>query len=353
MIRRNRIGGNALAGWRASVCSPTKPVAMSIVNSNDLTIGYQRFVSDSNQYYLLGYTPDGGAPRRRIPQRDGAREPARRRPCAPDVAITRPPRENRRAADKAPERIPAKNLSRAALETLRMPLSMNGLTLDLFAAPFLAADGKPTVLVGAQIHGEGLVLRPGERLEVGFVGTNAEGKTSPGHFHIIKLNLSDNSRKVVGSIGLPFVDRLRLAAGRHQVRFVVHQPNGKTGTVIADVDVPKFTDAPLSMSGLVLGTNLALPQTAMRRDGEISRLLARRIPDRRSPVFATRAAHRVPEVYTNGKTAHWRDDRDRHARGAASARADSVWPLSSSGPRRTGYRTRFPLSIVRSPATMS
>ena len=41
---------------------------------------------------------------------------------------------------------------------------------------------------------------------------------------------------------------------RHQVRFAVHRPNGKTGSVLADVDVPDYAKTPLTLSGVALAS---------------------------------------------------------------------------------------------------
>jgi hypothetical protein len=138
-------------------------------------------------------------------------------------------------------------------------------------------------------------------MEIGFVGTNADGKTSPGAFHIVKLNLSDSSRQVVEGGGLPFVDRLQLAPGRHQVKFVAHQPNGKTGMVVVDVDVPKFENTPLSMSGLLLASDLALPQTAVKRDDPLLRMLGGAYPTARRSFSRRERLTTYLEVYSNTK----------------------------------------------------
>jgi VWFA-related protein len=274
----------------------------AIVNTNDYQTGYERFVRDSNQYYLLGYTPQ-------VEHRDGDFHRLAVRVNRPGLAVRArqgyyAPRPERRARETKPERIAgADKLSAAAIDALRMPLSMNGLTLDLFAAPFRAASGKnASVLVGAQVRGRGLVLGRGERMEIGFVGTNTEGKTSAGRFHLVQLDLADRSRQVVEGGGLPFVDRLQLAPGRHQVKFVAHQPTGQTGMVVVDVDVPKFSDSPLSMSGIVLASFLELPQTALKRDDPVLRILGGAYPTARRSFLRNDRLVVYLEVYTSGRT---------------------------------------------------
>jgi hypothetical protein len=46
------------------------------------------------------------------------------------------------------------------------------------------------------------------------------------------------------------------------VRFAVHQPDGKTGSVVADVDVPDYR-APLVMSGIVIASRQTARRTLM------------------------------------------------------------------------------------------
>jgi hypothetical protein len=275
----------------------------AIVNTNNYGAGYERFVRDANQYYLLGYTPP-------VEHRDGDFHRLTVRVNRPGLIVRArqgyyaPRPERRSTRNTKPEQIAgAGKLSPAAVDALRMPLSMGGLTLDLFAAPFRPATGKnATVLVGAQVRGAGLVLSRGERMEIGFVGTNTDGKTSPGAFHIVKLDLTDRSRQVVEGSGLPFVDRLQLPPGRHQVKFVAHQPTGQTGMVLADVDVPKFSDLPLSMSGVVLASFPELPQTAVKRDDPLLRFLGGAYPTARRSFGRNDRLIAYVEVYTNGKT---------------------------------------------------
>ena len=274
----------------------------SIVNTNNYLAGYERFVQDSNQYYLLGYTPQ-------VEHRDGEFHRLTVRVNRPGLIVRarsgyyapgreRPPSRQANPAKDAPK----EKLSPTALEALRMPLSMGGLIVDMFAAPFRGKGNVASVLVGAQVHGSGLVLNRGEKIEVGFIGTTTEGKTSPGAYHIASLDLADGTRQIVERTGLPFVDRLQLKAGRHQVKFVAHQPTGKTGMVVADVDVPDFTKGAISMSGIVIASPPAAPQAMIRRDATIQRFLGTMHPTAARRFSRRDALTAYVEVYTSTDT---------------------------------------------------
>jgi VWFA-related protein len=241
----------------------------AIVNSNNFEDGYQRFVRDTNQYYLIGFTPS-------VEHRDDDFHRLTVRVNRPGLSVHARQgyygaKSEPVSADSAPEP-DAPGLSPDALEALRLPLSVNGLTLDLAAAPFRGTAGNGSVLLSARVRGEALVLAAGELIEIGYRATTTEGKTTPGAFHVIKLDLTDRSREAAKSSGLQFVDWLSLPAGRHQVRFVFHQPNGKTGMVVGDVDVPDFKAA-ISMSGIVIASSRLSAQPPLKMDEPLRKLL--------------------------------------------------------------------------------
>ena len=313
----------------------------AIVGTNNYLEGYERFVRDSNQYYLLGYTP-------RVEHRDGEFHRVVVRVNRPGLIVRArggyyaPPRESRRTRAPEPLLDAPKRLSPAAVEALRMPLSVSGLTVTLFAAPFRSGGRNAAVLVGAQVEGASLQLRRGETIEVGFVGTTTEGKTSPGSFHLVRLDLTDMSRRAVERSGLPFVDRLQLAPGRHQVKFVAHQPGGRTGMVVLDVDVPNFTRAPVSVSGIVLGADLELPQTVLKRDESMMKVMAGAYPTaRRSFSVAERLTVYV-EAYTTGKTRLAETVASISRVGRPGRREPALTPIITE-PQRVAYRRVFPL----------
>ena len=242
----------------------------AIVNSNNFEDGYQRFVREANQYYLLGYTPS-------VEHRDDRFHQLTVRVNRPGLTVRA--RQgyygaNRESAPLSPAlAVPeAAGLSAEAMDVLRLPLAVNGLTLDLAATPFRGTAGNGSVLIAARVRGDALVLGSGELIELGYRATTTEGKTTPGAFHVIKLDLTDRSRAAAMANGLQFVEWMSLPAGRHQVRFVVHQPNGKTGMVVGDVDVPDFKAA-VSMSGIAVASSPLSAQPPLKMDEPMRRLL--------------------------------------------------------------------------------
>lgn len=306
-----------------------------IVNTNNFSDGYQRFVRDNSAYYLLGYTPA-------VQHRDGkfheltvrvnrkeATVRARRGYYAPDSKETTEP-------------APVGGLSRKAMDALRLPSSTAGLRVDLFTAPFKDDRDGGSVVIGAQLNGTDLVLGPGEPIEVGYQAMNSEGTITPGQFHVLTLNIAPESRAEVARTGLRIVQRLQLPRGRHQVRFAVHQPNGKTGTVVADVEIPDYRQ-PLVMSGVVIGSHATSADRTLLSDDLTNNMLAaeptarRRFP--RDDVVTAFA-----EVYTQARGAA--DGVQVTATVATSEGRPVLAPIvskASEQPGRVGYLARISL----------
>jgi VWFA-related protein len=243
----------------------------SIVNSNDYDRGFERFVRDTSAFYLLGYVPavehrDGEFHRLSVRvNRPGVTVRARRGYYAPDA---QPRLRPDRAGSPKPGGLGG--LSAGAWEALRLPFAVNnGVRVDLAATPFRGTGQQASVLLAAQIAGRDLALETGEPLEVGFQANTTEGRTTPGSFHVFELNLAA-SRDATATHGLRFLDRVKLLPGRHQVRLVAHQPSGRTGMVVADMEVPDFSKRPLSLSGVSLASNRTALHPTLRGD-EVSR----------------------------------------------------------------------------------
>ncbi len=332
------LGG--LAGMAAQRAIAEETGGDAIVNSNNWGGAFQRFVRNSNEYYLLGYTPP-------VEHRDGKFHSLTVRVNRAGATVRA--RRGYYALDADVELAPAIELDTSGLtpathEALRLPLPVSGLTIDFSVAPFRRTNGG-SVLLAAQARGPDLVLDPGERIEVAYRAVKPDG-TATGEFQVYSLDLSAASRESVRANGLRFLEWLRVAPGRQQIRFAVHQPNGKTGMVVGDVDVPDFDKLPLSMSGMVIASQ-ALGTERMARGDELLLKVMGAHPTversfRRKDVLTAYA-----EVYTSG-------DADQPVVGAWLARANQYTGgnavniqaiIPDAG--RAGYLARLPLENLQ------
>jgi hypothetical protein len=165
-------------------------------------------------------------------------------------------------------------VSTATRDALRSPASVSGLQVDLVSAAFKGAAQDGTVVLDAQLRGVGLGLGAGERVTVSYQVIDTDGKIVTGAYKTFTLNLRDQSRKQVVSDGLRFVDRVSLKPGRYEVRFVADQPASDTlGSVVTHVEVPKF-DAPLAISGVLIGSLSTWEHHTLNRDDEMRKQLS-------------------------------------------------------------------------------
>ena len=309
----------------------------TIVDTNNFSAGFQGFVRDNSTYYLLSYEPA-------IEHRDGKFHTLTVRVNRPGLTV-----RARRGyyapepdAKAKPDPAVAEGLSEATAKAIRMPSSVGELGIELFAVPFKGSGGNGSVLLGARLRGTDLLLGPREPLEVAFQGTTTEGKITLGAFHVMTLDFTPESRAEIGRTGIRVIDRIELPKGRHQVRFAVHQPNGKTGTVVADVEIPDYS-APLVMSGVVIASQETASHRTLLIDESLRSILSS------DPTPVRRFAHQdvisaYAEVYTDPRRPEVaRVTASLAASSGRKARAPTMTPASGE-PGRDGYLTRIPLA---------
>jgi Ca-activated chloride channel family protein len=240
----------------------------AIVGTNNFLGGYQRIVEQNSTYYVLGYYPA-------VERNDGKFHDIKVRVKTTGLVVRArkgyvAPTPASRAAASRP--MPA-GLSAEAIDGLGSMVPVKGLPLDVFLAPFKGEDGRGSVLLGAKLGADG--LEPDERgqIEVSYLTIDSIGTMHPGMRRTFTLNAGPETPQP-GRSGLGYFDRLSLPPGRHEVRLVVHQPGGSTGSVIAHVDVPDFVKAPLAMSGIVVASKNETPRRALLKDEAAGRALA-------------------------------------------------------------------------------
>jgi len=183
-------------------------------------------------------------------------------------------RPAQRSADAA-----AEGTSTALREVLDSPLPVSGLTLSATAAPFKGVEPNASVLVSVEISGRDLrfVERDGrfvDNVELSLVAFDHTGKVKGGDRNSLKLDLRPQTHDVVSRYGVRLTSRLDLPPGRYQLRIAAREENeGRSGSVLYDLVVPDYRQAPLHLSGVLLTSKAASRTPTIKEDAEIKSVL--------------------------------------------------------------------------------
>jgi VWFA-related protein len=230
------------------------------INSNDFTSAFDRIQKDNSTYYVLGYYPANE-------RRDG-----RIRKIDVEV-VNRPGVEVRyRKSYVAPRgKAPAEPVVEAKEGTppvlrdlLGSPLPIPGLRLTAAAAAFKGTGSNASISLVVQADGRDLAFKEKDgkyedTLDLAVIALDQQGgKSKGGLHHSLNMPLQPATYQQVVRNGLRITSRLDLPPGRYQLRIGVVESNAKRmGSVHYDLEVPDFTSAPLTMSGVVLTSSLA------------------------------------------------------------------------------------------------
>ncbi len=244
----------------------------AVTSSAGFAAAFDRIIADNSSYYLLAYYPSSN-------KRDGRFHAIDVRVNRPGVTI-RARRGYTAARDAALAPRPThelfKNASVEVVDTLNglLPVS-NGLRMRVTAAAFRDAAPNASILVTTEIPGQDLDVDPASRVELLYIAVDTDGKIRGAGSDRLILDLRPEIRDRVQQNGVRFLNRLRLPAGRYQVRVAARQAStatggGATGSVVYDLEVPDYERLPLSMSGVLLtsavgaSTMTARPDQALR-----------------------------------------------------------------------------------------
>jgi VWFA-related protein len=271
----------------------------AVINTNSFDNTFSRIVEENSSYYVLAYYPPS-------PKRDGKFHNIRVRVNRPGVTVrarkgyANPSGKAPTVAASSPGAMPTE-----IREVLDSPLPVSGLTMQVFAAAFKGTAPKASVLLGVEIRGKDLKLAAGDKLQLSYRAVDAKGKYQGGSNDTVTLNLRPETRALVEQAGLRTLSRVELPPGRYQLRVVADELNTRlVGSVLYDLDVPDFSKAPLSMSGVVLTSVTASRVPTVRPDAELQQLLP--APPVGTRVFpANDEIALFTEVYDNAaSTAH-------------------------------------------------
>jgi VWFA-related protein len=281
----------------------TETGGFAVVNKTDMTEAFSRIVRENSSYYLIGYYSSDE-------RRDGKFRSV-------GVRVKRPGLEVRaRKGYTAPKGRPAarsatlgSDASPEVREALNSPLPTTGLTMAVFAAPFVGKAPKASIAVIVEIEPGQLkfVEKNGvfaEDLELVAIAVDSNGKVQDGGRDQAPLRLTQRNYESVMRSGLRLTRRLQLRPGRYQLRVAARESNGAAvGGVSLDLDVPDFAKAPLAMSGIALTSPSASRTVTANPDPEFKDVL---------PASPTALREFPPgdvlslfvEVYDNQRAAH-------------------------------------------------
>jgi VWFA-related protein len=238
------------------------------VSSNDFASAFDRIVSDNSAYYVLAYYPPSN-------RRDGKFHRIEVRTSRPDLKVRA--RRGYAAPKGNPQTQPAVmnngGASPVVLRALNSPLPTNGLTMQMFAAPFKGTAPNASVVMGIELRGRDLTLDGGKRVELSYVAINASGQTR-GDTDFFTLTLPPETRTHVEQTGLRILRRFDLPPGRYQLRVAAHDVAGaRVGSLNYDLEIPDYGKLPFSMSGLLLTSRAGTTTLTARADTLLQRVM--------------------------------------------------------------------------------
>jgi VWFA-related protein len=219
-----------------------------VVNTNAPEQHVPSILNDSRSYYLLGV-------RSPSPETDGRIHPIEITVDRPDVVV------RTRRGYYAPTRREQERLAQAASRSnaaaaITGVLPAAGARLELDAVPLQGMDGRPTIAIVTAGQLDGPDRRTVE-IELGAFRPETGDRV-------------ESLRQVVDVVPdatgrYEIALRLRIKPGVYQLRAGVAAEGQPAASVYADVDVPDFSKANLSLSGLILGSSTA--RTGPSEDG--------------------------------------------------------------------------------------
>jgi VWFA-related protein len=241
---------------------------IAIVNTGNYRGNFEKIVREYNGYYVIAFYSSA--------EQDGKLHPVRVRvKDRPELSVrsrnahwTKTPDVKGRAV-----KLPS-NLSATAANALKAASPAGGtLPLEVFTAVFQGDRFEGSLFIGTHVPGATLNLGTRERIELAYLAVDRWGVTRGTHRRAFTLTLNDSLRSDVAKGGLRLFGRLTLPRGAYQVRVAVQQPNGQMGVAFADVEIPDYTELPLSVSDLILASSHGQTYTTLENDAILRQAL--------------------------------------------------------------------------------
>jgi VWFA-related protein len=322
---------------------------IALVRTNDIRGGLRRIAEDNSRYYVLGYTSDQ------------SKKPGRFRSI--EVKVNRPgvkvrarrgylPADPKALAGKKAREVKA-GTSPALTAALNNPLPLGELPVRVFASAFKGAGKNGSVLLSIEVDGRALKFHESEgrftnKLEFSIAAADHQGKVRDTDRQELNLKLKPETRDRVLAGGVRVLSRLELPPARYQLRVGVHESvGGAVSTVPYDLEIPDYSEADLTLSGLTLTSTAAgafmTPQPdAQLRDVFPAPPVATRsfLRDERVGVYVELYDNSAPAAHTVDFTTTVRPIDDLRPRFSAQ---ESRTIEAGTAARTHGFTTEIPL----------
>ena len=272
------------------------------INSNDFERPFQRIVEENSSYYLLGYYPTN-------PANDGTFRNVRVRVRRPDVDVVarrgyfapRPTGETPRTPESAVA---------VLREVAASPAASSGLSMRVVPQVLKAPSGLARVHLTVELGAGELPFREADGLFSNdlmliWEATDGDGEVRASMTRRATFQLRPRAHAQVEEFGVNMIAEFDLPAGRYQLRVAgLEELSGRSGSVIGDLEVPRFRTSTLEMSSLVLGARTSKFEFAVSDGaGALARLLPAP-PTARREFASTEQLAVYAEIYDNDTRPH-------------------------------------------------
>jgi VWFA-related protein len=225
------------------------------INRNDLNGAFDRIVSENSSYYMFGYYSTND-------RRDGRFRKIEVRPRRAGLNVRSRNGYYEARGGRKPPPPSASTIPAPLTEAIGSPLPVAGLPMKVFAGAYKGDPPNASIAYTVEIDVNGLEFAEkdgtfAETIEVLNSATDSKGKRFPGERQTANLTLKPDTYARAKSRGFRVLSQMNLPPGRYQIRIAASSKSGKTGSVIYDIEVPDFSTAPFTMSGVSITSRLS------------------------------------------------------------------------------------------------
>jgi hypothetical protein len=180
--------------------------------------------------------------------------------------------------------------------------SSGGLSLSLFAAPYMGKDVVATVMVGAEVHGLGDLpapaVAPSRHLELRYSVTAPSNAVEERTLRVPLTGETAAGQRVTN--GVRVLARLALAPGTYRLRVTAADTaDGRSVTASHDIEVTDLRPNPITVSGMLLSSSAVAGFTYTEVDGDRMLPIVGQPPTARREFSPTEMLEAHAEFYEN------------------------------------------------------